>query len=97
MTSRIASTAVATVLLLALLPGAAMADSYTPSHFCVRPFKPHQFNSRGEVEDFMLEVEEYRRCIEEFVDEQNRAAKRHMNAADQAIEDWNSFVVLELN
>ena len=45
----------------------------------------------------MDEVSTYKSCIEDFVDEQRRESKKHLNAADNAIDDWNSFVRLELN
>lgn len=73
------------------------SDSFTPMHSCYKPIKPFQFNSQYELDSFNSDVEEYQRCISNFVDEQNRAAQNHMNAAEDAIDEWNRFVDFELN
>ncbi len=73
------------------------ADMFAPSHSCYKPSKPYQFNSEYEVSSFNSEVESYRNCINDFVDEQNQAIKKHKNAAEDAIDEWNSFVSYELN
>lgn len=73
------------------------ADTFTPSHYCSKPYKPYEFNSKWEIDNFLSEVEDYRNCIEEFVDEQQSAIRKHQQAADDAIDEWNSFVNYELN
>jgi hypothetical protein len=73
------------------------ADMFSPSHSCYKPSKPYQFNSEWEVSNFKSEVENYRNCINDFVDEQNDAIRKHKNAAEDAIDDWNNFVSYELN
>lgn len=75
----------------------AEADTFTPSHYCSKPYKPYEFNSQWEIDNFLSEVEDYRNCIEEFVDEQQSAIRKHQQAADDAIDEWNSFVNYELN
>lgn len=75
----------------------AAADSYSPSHSCYQPSKPYEFNDQWEVDRFNNEVEEYRDCISDFVEEQNDAIRRHQTAAEEAIDDWNNFVRWELN
>jgi hypothetical protein len=37
-------------------------------------------------------VNRYKRCIEGFVEEQNKAVNRHHEAAVAATEEYNSFV-----
>lgn len=74
----------------------ALADAYQPSHSCSKPFKPYKFTSEWEVRSFEDEVERYKRCIENFVEEQNRAVKNHREAASDAIADWNRFVKYDL-
>jgi len=85
------------VLILGLSSFEAPADRYGLSPSCSKPFKPFQFNSQWEVENFKSEVERYKRCISEFVEEQYEAINRHQQAADEAIEEWNDFVRRELN
>lgn len=75
----------------------ALADSYTPSHYCSKPYKPFEFNSQWEVDNFFSEVESYKNCIEEFVEEQQNAIRKHQTASEEAIDEWNSFVRWELN
>jgi len=75
----------------------ASADSFPPSHSCRKPFKPYKFNSEWEIQQFKDEVERYKRCISDFVDEQNEEARNHQQAAEDAIEEWNRYVKFELN
>ena len=69
----------------ALIPQQAAAHSCLwggcPSHSCSEPWdKSNQWD-----------IDSFKSCIEDFVDEQKAAIKRHAAAADEAIEDWNSF------
>jgi len=73
------------------------ADYFQPSHSCYKPYKPIQFSNDWERRNFLSDVETYRMCIEQFVDEQRAAAQRHLNAADEAINEWNMFIQFELN
>jgi len=68
---------------------------FQPSHSCSKPYKPYDPN-RSEFEDFLEEAERYKDCIEDFVDEQNEAAKNHQDAAEEAVDEWNSFYRFEL-
>lgn len=77
-------------------PVAANADMLPPSHGCVKPYKPYEFTSESQVQAFRSDVEMYRMCISDFVDEQTDAAATHEEAAEQAIRDWNNFVDFEL-
>jgi hypothetical protein len=58
----------------------ARADR-TVTHFCTRPYdRNNEFS-----------VKSYRECIVDFVNEQRAAAKRHIEAANSAVDDWNRF------
>lgn len=83
--------------LLALHLQNVSADIFNPSHSCSKPYKPYKFNSEWEVESFKNDVERYKSCISDFVEEQNNAVRYHSDAAEEAIEEWNNFVNLELN
>lgn len=74
-----------------------IADPYQPSHDCSKPDKPFEFEDEWELENFNSEVEDYKQCISDFVDEQNEAVRHHQNAGQEAIDEWNSFVNYELN
>ena len=73
------------------------ADMFTPSHSCSKPYKPYEFNDQYELDRFRGEVESYKQCIENFVEEQNDAARKHQDAAEEAIDEWNNYVNYELN
>jgi len=82
---------------LALAPIKAPADDWQPDHDCTKPYKPYTFTSQWEIENFRSEVEDYKNCIAEFVEEQQQAIRNHTQAEDDAIEEWNDFVRYELN
>lgn len=79
-----------------LMTSVAVADSWQPSHSCRKPYKPFSFSNQWEVDSFNDDVRQYRKCIEEFIEEQQEAIDNHRQAAEEAIDDWESFVRLEL-
>ncbi len=83
-------------LAIGLLAVPSRADMFSPSHSCSKPYKPYEFSSRSKRELFLLEVQNYKECISDFVEEQEDAIRRHREAAEEAIEEWNDFVNLEL-
>ena len=83
--------------LFLILASPISADMFAPSPYCSKPYKPFEFTSQWELDNFNAEVQRYRNCIEEFVEEQERAIRNHQQAADDAIEEWNRFVRFELN
>lgn len=85
------------ILLAALIASPVSADTYAPSHMCSKPYKPYQFDSQWEIDNFLAEVERYKHCISDFVDEQHEAARTHQEAASEAIDEWNHFVNYELD
>lgn len=84
-------------LLLLALSTTAFSDIFQPSHSCSKPYKPYQFNNQYEVDSFNDDVNSYKQCINDFVEEQNSAVRNHAEAAEQAIDDWNNYVNYELN
>jgi len=79
------------------MANSASADTFTPSHACSKPYKPYKFNNEWELENFKNEVEQYKQCISDFAEEQNEAIRKHKNAAEEAIDEWNNYVNYELN
>ena len=45
----------------------------------------------------LSDVDAYRACIEDFIEEQNEAANEHQQASEDAVDEWNNFVAYELN
>lgn len=83
-----------TILLVVSMPAAA--DSYSPSHSCRKPYKSYKFEDQWAIDRFKREVETYKQCIADFVEEQNDEVEHHREAAEEAIEEWNSYVNYEL-
>lgn len=75
----------------------ASADMFQPSHSCSKPFKPYNFSSQREVDSFNDDVQNYKRCIMRFVEDQKQEAQNHLDAGEDAIDDWNNFVRWELD
>lgn len=92
------STRLAPLLLLvgAFVAVPVLADMFAPSHACSKPIKPYQFSSQWQVDSFNDDVRRYKTCIADFVGEQQDAITRHQSAAQDAIDEWNQFVNLEL-
>jgi hypothetical protein len=80
-----------------LLTFSAQADNDAPSPSCSKPDKPIKFISQSELDGFNNDVQQYQRCLYDFVDVQEDAIQRHQRAAKVAIDEWNSFVKKELN
>lgn len=71
---------------------AGAADLATPSPSCIKPTKPAEFMSEWAVDQFMRSVESYKSCMAKFVNEQREEARKHQDAANAAVEEWNNFV-----
>jgi hypothetical protein len=82
---------------LTIVSLAVYADMFDPTSLCYKPSKPFQFNSQWEADSWADDVSNYKRCISNFIDEQNEAAANHQRAANAALNEWNRFVQYELN
>ncbi|HET6414311.1 MAG TPA: hypothetical protein VFG53_19840 [Anaeromyxobacter sp.] len=80
-----------------LAPAATVADRIAPSHFC-SSHKPKRSILRSGEWDLPFgktlrqAIGEYRDCLRDFAREQEGQAKVHQEAADQAVQEWNSYV-----
>jgi|GEM_PF-2027908 hypothetical protein len=86
---------ISTALLFVFLPAFTFADKVPPAHSCTQPHRPFKFKTEAEVDAYKAQVESYRKCINDFVEEQNRAMQNHKDAANRAIEEYNFFVNTE--
>jgi hypothetical protein len=84
-------------MLIGLSTLSAQADSYDSTPSCSKPVKPDAFTSQMQLDGFNSEVQQYQRCLYDFVHEQEEAIQRHQRAANVAIDEWNNFVRMELN
>jgi TATA-binding protein-associated factor Taf7 len=86
-----------TFITILLLTFSAQADNDDPVPSCSQPDKPDKFTSQSQLDSFNSDVQQYQRCLYDFVDEQEEAIQRHQRAANAAIDEWNNFVRMELN
>ncbi|MFM7294455.1 MAG: hypothetical protein ACKO1K_06550 [Burkholderiales bacterium] len=70
----------------------ATVSTAVPKHNCVRPDAPGKFESDGQQKLFVKQVDGYRDCLMAFRNDMNKLAQAHIDAANGAIEDFNSFV-----
>jgi len=61
--------------------GQSVHADYYVSNSCSRPYDRSSEYA----------VDSYKDCIEDFVAEQRKAINNHQKAANNAIEEWNSF------
>jgi hypothetical protein len=78
-------------VLLVTATSLSVYAEYVSSHSCSEPYKPYQFTTQYEVDTYNDETEEFRTCIEDYIEEQNDAVRDHQRAAEDAIDDWNNF------
>jgi hypothetical protein len=86
----------AVIAALILFPVCAAADSYPPSHNCRKPYKLYKFETQFELDTFNSDVARYKRCISDFVEEQDEEIEIHRRSAADAIDEWNRYVKIEL-
>lgn len=79
------------LLLLLFLPLSVRADMISPSHNCVRPAGPSHLATDGERASFALQVAAHRQCLMDFIDEQNKEARLHSEAARMANDELKRF------
>jgi hypothetical protein len=51
-----------------------------------------EYPTKSDLEMYNATVDRYKRCIEDFVEDQEKAVKRHHDAAQAATEEYNSYV-----
>ncbi|NBK97687.1 MAG: hypothetical protein EOM50_06655 [Erysipelotrichia bacterium] len=93
------------VFFLVLIGANLIADIFQPSPSCyepIKPFKPYSFTAQWEVDSYnnsismnRIEIDSFRNCIQSFIDEQNMAIKKHLDAIDEATNKWNNFVAYQ--
>ncbi|MGP0593378.1 hypothetical protein ACTRXD_12715 [Nitrospira sp. T9] len=63
------------LIFLLVLEFPANADIFSPSHSCSKPYKPFQFETEADYENFLYQVKNYKACIQDFVEEQEEKSK----------------------
>ncbi len=73
--------------LLVFSPSSAFADMISPSHNCPKPTTPSHFATQADQAKFDRQVGAYRQCLSDFINEQNKEARMHTEAARKATND----------
>jgi hypothetical protein len=67
-------------------------QSIVPKHNCVRPEAPAKFDNDGQQKIFVKQMDGYRDCLMAYRNDMNKIAQAHIDAANAAIEEFNSYV-----
>jgi len=70
--------------------GSAVHDSLAPPN-CTKPSMPSSVRSADDTTEFDEKVDAYKDCITTYVSDQNALAKKHMDAANGAVNEYNDF------
>jgi hypothetical protein len=77
------------IALLVLLPLSVNADMITPSHNCAKPNNLSHFATEAERAIYRRQVDSYKQCLSDFVNEQTKEARLHSEAARNASNELN--------
>jgi len=77
---------VAMKIVLSPIIGASpvLADMISPSHNCSKPIKLSHFASQADQAKYDRQVGAYKQCLSDFINEQNKEARMHTEAARKA-------------
>ncbi len=87
---------IASLLISGLLSSAAHAHFFAEAHDCRAPVKPLEFVTDLDRQQFEQQVDQYRNCLQSFVDKQNAAMEKHQTSAQRAADTWNDYAQREL-
>lgn len=69
----------------------AGADVIAPSHNCAKPLRPSHFATAADERNYRRQLDTYKRCLSDFVVEQNKRARMHSEAARIAENELRSI------
>ncbi len=61
-----------------------LSDIISPSHNCSKPIKLSHFASQADQAKYDRQVGAYKQCLSDFINEQNKEARMHSEAARNA-------------
>lgn len=62
-----------------------------PDHLCSQPIRPYS-NDEYAWRNFQMEIENYKSCIQDYVDGCDSDSKRAIESGNEAISEFNSFI-----
>jgi len=82
----------AVFLCLVVLSVSGFGDGCNYKHSCVKPVISQGVDMFEYDDKYNEEVKVYKKCMQDFVNEQITAIKKHTQAKKEAIVEWNEFV-----
>ena|SRR5882757_5711971 len=86
---------IACLLFASLTPALAIADGATEtiaSPSCKKPVQRNVVRKADDPGEYDEQIDQYKNCIQAYVDEQTKLSKQHIDAANTAIADLNTFI-----
>jgi len=80
-----------TLLTLIITITTLNADTKEFSHDCSRPLKSGKLTEQREVNSYNSNMKAYRECMFSFIDKHKVEAKKHRDAINNTINEWNNF------
>ncbi len=74
-----------------LISATSQAHFFSEAQDCKAPLKPLEFITALDKQQFEQQVENYRSCLQLFIDKQNAGMAKHQTAAQQAAAAWNDY------
>ena len=84
------------LLLSSFFATSAQAHFFSEAYDCKAPVKPLEFITELDRQQFEQQVDQYRTCLQSFIDKQNSAMAKHQTAAQKAVDGWNRYAQSEL-
>lgn len=87
----ITRTAALSILAGCLISATSQAHFFAEAQDCKAPLKPLEFITALDKQEFEQQVEQYRNCLQLFIDKQNAGMSNHQTAAQQAADTWSDY------
>lgn len=76
--------------------GTVAARDAVPPPSCAKPVVPAQLTTEAVAAQLQADVDRYKACIQGYVDLHTALARRHQDAANAAVDEFNAFVKHDL-
>lgn len=81
-----------------LLPTLAFSQNNSVvSHTCEKPKKPSSYKDFAEFSEFNEDFIRYKKCMNSFINEHEKAMEMHHQAATNAVLEWNQYIKQNVN
>ncbi len=74
-----------------LMSATSQAHFFSEAHQCKGPLRPLEFTTEQDKQQFEQKVENYRVCLQQFINKQNAAMTKHQTAGKKAADTWSEY------